>query len=505
MGTQQADEWPSINRTITDNATACLFMMDAAGRCTFMNPAAERVTGYTFAEVEGRVLHEVIHHTHPDGTPFPVSECPIDRALPQNNQMRAHEDVFVRKDGTFFPVLCAASPIIENGLPVGTVVEVRDITEEKAAAAYLREEREALETLNRIGPVLSAELDLQKLVQVVTDAATGLSGAQFGAFFYNVTDERGESLTLYTLCGVPRDTFARFPTPRNTAVFGPTFRGEGVVRLDNVQQDPRYGRNHPYAGMPEGHLPVTSYLAIPVVSRSGTVLGGLFFGHEKPGVFTERAERIVVGLAAQAAVAMDNAHLFAAAQREIEERRRAEEALRESELRTRAFLRDVLASVTEGKLRLCDSVDDLPSRVPSEYEPLVLSSASLRTLRQQTRELATEQGFDNERSHDLVTAIGEAGMNAVRHAGGGIAQLGKGADGSIQVWIEDNGAGINLERIPRATLERGFSYAGTLGHGFWLMLNTIDRLYLLTGPEGTTVVIEQDPISAGTVWLAEKA
>jgi len=107
--------------------------------------------------------------------------------------------------------------------------------------------------------------------------------------------------------------------PRNTALFGPTFRGEAVVRIDDGRADTRFGRNPPYHGMPEGHLPVRSYLAASVVSRSGEVLGGLFFGHPEPGVFRERDERLVVALAAQAAAAMDNARLY-----EGEQRARAE-------------------------------------------------------------------------------------------------------------------------------------------------------------------------------------
>jgi PAS domain S-box-containing protein len=141
---QRVEALAELNRTMTDNATSCLFMTDAEGRCTFMNPAAERVTGHTFAEIRGRPLHNVIHHKHPDGTPYPIWDCPLDRALPQNHQIRAHEDVFIRKDGTFFPVLCAASPIVENGVPVGTVLEVRDITEEKRAREAIRENEERL-------------------------------------------------------------------------------------------------------------------------------------------------------------------------------------------------------------------------------------------------------------------------------------------------------------------------------------------------------------------------
>ena len=117
--------------------------------------------------------------------------------------------------------------------------------------------------------------------------------------------------------------------PRNTAIFEPTFRGRGPVRSDDILADPRYGKNVPHAGMPEGHLPVRSYLAVSVVSRSGEVLGGLFFGHSHPHVFTDRAERIVTGLAAQAAVAIDNARLHQANQQEIVSRRQAEQELQQ--------------------------------------------------------------------------------------------------------------------------------------------------------------------------------
>ncbi len=184
----------------------------------------------------------------------------------------------------------------------------------KEAEEQQREDVHVSDTLYRVGMALSSERDLHALVQVVTDAATELVGAQFGSFFYNVIANAGESYMLYTLSGVPREAFSRFPMPRNTAIFNPTFLGDGIVRLDDVTQDPRYGLSAPYFGMPAGHLPVRSYLAVPVISRSGSVLGGLFFGHATPGVFTERAERIVIGIAAQAAIAIDNTQLLQAAQ-----------------------------------------------------------------------------------------------------------------------------------------------------------------------------------------------
>src|ERR1700744_3145036 len=160
-------------------------------------------------------------------------------------------------------------------------------------------ESHRLKTVLRVGQAVAAELDLEKAVQLVTDAATELTGAAFGSFFYNVLNDAGESYMLYTLSGVPREAFSKFPMPRNTAVFAPTFGGEGVVRSDDIMKDPRYGKSHPHFGMPKGHLPVASYLAVPVVSANGQIHGGLFFGHDQPGIFTEDSEILVSAIAAQ--------------------------------------------------------------------------------------------------------------------------------------------------------------------------------------------------------------
>lgn len=117
--------------TILDNTTMSVFVMDERQHCVFMNKAAEKLTGYAFDEVTGRPLHDVIHHSYPDGRPFPLSECAIDRAFPENAGTQG-EEVFIHKDGSFFPVAFTASPIRnDEGQVVGTIIEVRDISEEK--------------------------------------------------------------------------------------------------------------------------------------------------------------------------------------------------------------------------------------------------------------------------------------------------------------------------------------------------------------------------------------
>ena len=233
----------------------------------------------------------------------------------------------------------------------------------RETARLLREETETLELLNRVGSAVAAELDLERAVQVVTDAATTLSGAAFGSFFYNVLDDKGESYTLYTLSGVPREAFSKFPMPRNTAVFAPTFNGEAIVRSMDITKDPRFGKNEPHYGMPKGHLPVRSYLAAPVVSRTNEVLGGLFFGHPDTDVFDARAERIVAAIAVQAAIAIDKARLYRAAQQEIERRRSVEEKLRLSE-------QNLEAKVVERTAELVREAEER-KRVESRFQHLV--------------------------------------------------------------------------------------------------------------------------------------
>ena len=220
----------------------------------------------------------------------------------------------------------AAQPVFAGGAPRPTdrmlVVRSRVAALQQLLAVQaevtriqesrLRQEADLVETLHEVGSSLTAELNLDRLVEKATDAVVAVTGAQFGAFFYNVTDDRGDSYLLYTISGVDRSAFENFPMPRPTAIFQPTFSGSEVMRSDDITKDARYGHSEPYRGMPKGHLPVRSYLAVPVISGSGSgeVLGGFFVGHEDPGVFTSRHERLVVGIAAQTAIASDNARLY---------------------------------------------------------------------------------------------------------------------------------------------------------------------------------------------------
>ncbi|RUX32398.1 response regulator [Mesorhizobium sp. M2A.F.Ca.ET.042.01.1.1] len=310
-------------RQILDSAVDTgIIILNEDGVITAWSEGARRILGWTESEMLGQTLARIFP---------PESEALLAQEL---SDARLHgrggsEGWRQRQDGTRFWAVGETTPLIEGDASLfGFVKILRDRSEQRNTELRLQEQTRALEILNRAGASLARENNLEKLVQIVTDAGVELTGAQFGAFFYNVTNAAGESYMLYSLSGVPREAFSKFPMPRNTAVFAPTFEGRGIVRSDDITKDPRYGQNKPRKGMPEGHLPVRSYLAVPVVSRSGEVIGGLFFGHSELGVFGERSEQALAGLAGEAAIAIDNARLFEAADRELKERRRAEDALR---------------------------------------------------------------------------------------------------------------------------------------------------------------------------------
>jgi PAS domain S-box-containing protein len=299
---------------------------DAATDAVDLSPLACRIfgiapgTAVTWTQMQDDLLHR---------EDAPIAARAVLESIESRTAYRVEYRIRRAIDGEQAWILARGKARYDDeGRVFGMIGLVQDVTERKLEQLALKDEATSLDILNRTGALVASELDQQKMVQAVTDAGVQLTGAQFGAFFYNVIGERGEQYMLYTISGVQRSDFDKFPMPRNTPVFAPTFNGAGVIRSGDITKDPRYGTMEPHRGMPRGHLPVRSYLAVPVIARTGEVLGGLFFGHAQPDVFSERDERLLVGVAAHAAIAVDNARMVERLKRELDERQKAETALR---------------------------------------------------------------------------------------------------------------------------------------------------------------------------------
>ena len=511
------------------------------------NPAAARLFGYKPEEIIGKSIRLIIP---PE---LQAEEDTILGQLRRGERVDHFETVRLAKDGTRIDVSLTISPIRDpSGAIVGASKIARDITARKRAETRLREEIQVRELLGDAAQaVVRAQLDLERVVQSVTDIAREITGAAFGAFFYNVLDGGGESYRVYTISGAPLEAFSRFPQPRNTAVFGPTFRGEASVRSSDITADPRYGHNPPYHGMPEGHLPVRSYLAVPVKAASGEVLGGLFFGHPEPGVFTERAEQLVAAMAAQAAVAVESARAHQALKREIDQRKQAEQALSQVNRQKDEFLamlahelRNPLAPIRNATellsqmlannpnaqaalgmikrqdVQLSRLVDDLldvsritTGRIQLKCKPIDLATVitqAVETVEPQVREkrhrlsttaLSYEPLYVEGDFARLVQCVSNILANATKYTepGGEIWVRTHGDRDSAFIEISDTGAGIPTELLPHVfdlfvqsdrTLDRA---QGGLGIG----LAVVKRLIEMHNGE---VIARSDGLGRGSLF-----
>ena len=491
------------------------------------NAGAQRLFGYTSEEAVGKPITLIIPPELHD------EERHILRRLAKGERIDHFETIRVTRGGERLAISLTVSPVRNaRGVIVGASKIARNITERRLMEEALREETRVLHVLNNVGAGLAgARLDLERIVQVMTDAATEVSGAAYGAFFYRMQDEQGVRHVLYGLSGATREAFAHFPLPRGTTLLAPAFNGERTVRCEDVTKDARYGQNAPYHGMPPAHLPVRSFLAVPVLSGSGELHGALLCGHPQPGMLSQRSERLVMSVAAQAAIAIDNARLYEAAQREIANRKRAEAALSEADRRKDEFLallahelRNPLAPIryavamgkktgrtpeqqrraeeiierqAEHMSRLLDDLLDVSrithgtlelkkgrTELTSVVAAAIEAARPLLDARQHTLslDLPKETVRLDADSVRIAQILSNLLINAAKYtdAGGRIELHARQEGRTVAISVKDNGIGISAEMMPklftlfsqaRPALERS---EGGLGIGLALVRGLVD-------------------------------
>lgn len=473
--------------TIVETSDDAILSKDLNGIITSWNAAAERMFGYTAPEMIGQSVRRLIPDDRQE------EEDHVLAAIRRGERVAHFETLRQRKDGSLLPISLTVSPLFDDdGIVIGASKIARDISDRRAMEAErvrlladAEETAAVTERLNQVGTVIAGGLNRDEIVQAVTDAATELTHAAFGAFFYNVLSDQGESYTLYTISGAPREAFSKFPMPRNTRIFSPTFHGEGPVRCADVTTDPRYGHNAPFHGMPTGHLPVRSYLAVPVKARSGEVLGGLFFGHPDAGRFSHHHEQLAVGIATWASIALENARLYVGVQEASrlkdeflatlshelrtplnailgysrmicagivapERQQKAMETIARNATSLTQIVEDVLdvSRIISGKLRLHVQPVDVPAVVETAVDSVV-PAAEARGVRLEVviDPLAAPISGDPERLQQIVWNLMSNAVKFTNRDGKVQVEVQR-VNSHVEVTVSDTGIGISRAFLP---------------------------------------------------------
>jgi len=439
-GVETARETPMEEqfRLMVDCVTDyAIFLLDTTGHVVTWNRGAERLKGYSASEIVGK--HFSVFYTPEDvNRGHPLDELAIATADGRYEE----EGWRVRKDGSRFWASVVVTAVRDsNGVLRGFGKVTRDFTERRRAEQQLRRSEERF----------------RHLVVGVRDYAIFMLNPDGTVVSWN---DGAERINGYSASEVLGKHFSIFYTHYDVE------------------------RNHP-----------AQELAMAAADGSYEEEGWRI---RKDG--TKFWASVVI-----TALKDEHGELYGYAKvtRDITEKRAAEEAHRKN-LRdeiSRSFLRDILYSVTEGRLRFCEDEGQLPDHMDCIITDQVLDGQGLAGLRKCTRDAAAALRFPVDREADIVTAASEAAMNAMVHANNAKYSVCRN-DTTIQIWISDRGTGIELTKLHRATLERGFTTENSLGHGFWLMLHTCDRLWLRSTSTGTTVVMEQDVTLPEPEWLS---
>ena len=288
---------------MADTAPAMLWISDSGGAWTFLSRQWYEFTAQEPESALGLGWLNALHPDDRDSAAAAVFQA-TDERRPFHFECRLSQP-----DGEPRWVIIAGQPRVDtDGGFLGFVGSAIDISERRKAEEAVIDEVHTRETLSRVGAALASELDPDTLIQAATDAATALTSAQWGVFYFTVTDDDGNTNEHHAVSGLSKSAF------ETVAGLGPAAPGlrPFIVRIDDLSAAEHAG-DIDRRWMPRDLL-VRSYLSVPVISRIGDVRGGVCFGHRRAGVFLPKHEQLASGIAAWAALALDNASLYKEAQ-----------------------------------------------------------------------------------------------------------------------------------------------------------------------------------------------
>jgi len=319
-----------FDEAVMRNMAEGLYTVDAQGLVTSMNPAAEKLFGWTFEELRGRKMHDVTHYKRPDGTPFPADDCAGLQVMLGEKTLVDHEDVFIRRDGTFFDVLYSSSALRENDQNVGLVVVFTDITERKLAEQRLALQEEISELIRTI------DTPNELLYRVAASVGPCL---RVKRALFNEIDLANDVETVhrdYVAEGVKSVAGVHAISDYSPVTSAEMISGKTVVNHDS-KKDKRTAEHYERSYEPNGER---AYVAIPLL-RNGAWVASLWLSDDEPRQWSKEDVALLETIAERTWAAV--------------EKMRIDKALRESQERfSKAFnsgpLVFTLSSLKDGRL-----------------------------------------------------------------------------------------------------------------------------------------------------------
>ncbi len=284
------------------------------GTILFTNPAEDVMFGYERGELIGKNV--AVQNTY---SPEKHQEF-LDKIVEdlKRKGFWLGEINNIKKDGALFVTRARINSLTMSDDRYWICVQ-EDITHEKRVqrtiqenAAKLGESNKTLRILNEVGASISSKLDIKTLSSTIIHATAQISGADFGIFFIYTVNEASEIVTTYALSGIAVEDFVLLE--EDNSLFSPYYSEVAVLMSGDITNDQRIGIPKPFVPTKAGVIEVKSYLTVPVISRNGQLIGRLILGHTGTNIFNENTVSSVVGIAAQATIAIDNARLYEASE-----------------------------------------------------------------------------------------------------------------------------------------------------------------------------------------------
>ena len=292
----------SFDEAVMDNMGEGLYTVDSNGNVTSMNPTAEKMFGWTFEEIRGRRMHDVTHYKHPDGTPFPAEDCAGFQVLHHGQKFVHHEDVFIRKDGTFFDVIYSSAPLWDNGKIDGLVVVFNDNTTRKQA-------EKRLVLLSEISELVRRSEDPNELLFAVSEAV----GDHFQArrcLFNEIDLENDLEIVHRDYCrGVESVAGVHKISDYSSVTSAEMAAGKTVVNHDS-KEDPRTAPDYERSYVPNGER---AYVTVPLM-RENHWVASLWLSDDMPRQWNEEDVSLLETIAERTWIAVEKLRINTALQ-----------------------------------------------------------------------------------------------------------------------------------------------------------------------------------------------